>query len=619
MALTPEQLTQAIARYKGLPASEPLPSDVVDPWSGSAPAVPANNLIRDFDMATGAKPLDMRPAAAAPFPPHPDGQIAAPPASSPPAAVPPQELAPVDAPPAALKAPRTFDQGMQAITTSAQQQVEALRDQAKAQAASNDAAAQVYGQQAEELAARQKAFEQEEAEYKRVNAETTEEFKKLNQQAENMRVVDRRGTTQKVMGVLGVALGGLGDAFARMGGNQNTNYGSQVQQQMNYLIERDMDLQREALQDKRKAAAGKLTELGLARSAFDDEQQAAAFASSQIQLKYASQLKQVAASTANPQVAAAAEVAATGLVSQATETQAKLIAERDKARLYSARQAGGGAGGGGAMSSTEVLRKLDRGEPMTKAEREFALKLDAGRDRDTRTADQRAAREAAAEDKRRKEGAGEGGLIPGYETIDSSIAPQGAGGAAKAKEIAAGVAGVKSAGDRMASLYEQIQQAEAKGDDETADLLRSRYYTTGGQFLVQKSLAGGQGVINASDAERDAKEGAVPPPPGAPASIMSKFTNLYKGVSPSADGIRSITEDVSSDGVNRLSVYNLRPKRGGGEAQQRVQAPTAAGQTGGSAEPKVGGMVRMQLPDGRVRDIPAENVGKAESLGAKRL
>lgn len=614
--LTPEQLQMAIERYRGTPASQPLQSNIVDPWSENpqqdAQPPAASVPFPDAGVAQGESPQQAEPPLSAP-----GGTWASSPVQD---APPEQEVSAVQ--PAAtiapqIAAPRSFDESMQAITSGAQQQAEALRDQANAQAASNSAQAEVYGQQAQELAAQQEEFKRREEEYRKVNAETTEEFKSLNQQAENMRVVDRRGTSQKVMGILGVAFAGLGDAFSRMGGNNQSSYANEVQNQVNYAVERDMAAQREAISDKRKAAAAKLTELGLAKSAFDNEQQSEAFAASQIQLKYASQLKQVASSTANQQVAAAAELAAANLMSQATETQAKLIAERDKAKLYSRAQssrAGGGAGGGGAMSSTEVLRKLDQGEPMTKAEREFALKLDQGRDRDQRIADQKTAREEAA---KRKAGGSEGGIIPGYEPIDTSIAPQGPGGVAKAKEIAAGVAGVRSAGERMASLYEQIQQAESDGDSAKADLLRSRYYTTGGQFLVQKSLAGGQGVINSADAERDAKEGAVPPPPGAPASLMSKFTNLYKGVSPSSEGIRSITQDITSDGESRLGTYNLRPKRGGGE---RVQAPTAAGQAGASATPKqAGSMVRMRLPDGRVRDIPAENVGKAESLGATRL
>lgn len=490
------------------------------------------------------------------------------------------------------QAPQNFSQAMGNYHVAAQGEAQAVRAQADAEARAIEQHGAALQQQAQQEAVARQAFEAEQKALQERREQSLKEAQLLNNQADNMKVVDKRTTGQRVMGILAVALGGLGDAFSSMGGGQSNHAGS-VMRQIDAQVQRDLELQQEAIQDKRKSAAAKFTELGIANQFSDDARLNFQFAQTLRERQYASELKAVAGSTANEQARAAAEVAASQIEERAALNQAKLIEARDEQRMRSsvARANSTGGGVGGSYSASDILRKFDAGEPLSKHEMDYALKLDAQRDKQT-----------AADNKNQPDNRD---IIPGYSVMDTNARLPEKGEVVKAREIAAGVAGVRSSGNKMADLYEQIQKAEAAGDSDKADALRGQYYTAGGQFLVQKSLAGGQGVINASDAERDAKEGAVPPPPGAPASAMSYFNNMYKGVSPSSATMRAITKDVADNGVSRLTAYNLTPanrtKHSGGPG------PTAAGQTAPT------GMVKFEL-NGKVGSVPA---GQADAFQAK--
>lgn len=412
MALTPEQLLQARNNYLGMtppyaapntpgvapigvmtPEIQPIEAPVVEAVPQPDPA--AQNLVRD-PAAAGLAPeqgLIRDPVQAGLE--AVGGGVAetpvAPPAAAPEAGQSTEPVEPATEPKNDLPIPGNFSEAIGNYSTASQVAADAIRTDAEVKAQALEQQAAVEQQQAQELALRQQAFEAEQAERAKVREETMAEFKQLSDQATNLQAKDSRTTGQRVMGVLAVALAGLGDAFSRMGG-QTSNYAGAVQAGIDRQIERDLDAQREAINGKRQAAAMKLTELGLARQQFTDAQDAEKFAESQISLRYATQLRATAAKSNSEVAKSAAEVTASALEAKANGEIAELMNRRDAQKMRSRLMDGqkSAAGGGGALSATDLLDKLDKGLPMSKKEMDYALKLDAARDRD-------AAREDRAE------------------------------------------------------------------------------------------------------------------------------------------------------------------------------------------------------------------------------
>lgn len=534
MALTPEQLQAAIQRYQGGASMTSAPPPVV------APSV--------------QQPVIEQPAPA---------PVVAPPAAPPPAPV-------VEAPAPVVIAPTTNSrQAMAQMDQATAGQIDAGNEISAAQVQqAQDQAAVIEQQNAMEKQLQEQA-QAREAERQAARDKIHSDYQELNQQASSIQEKDRRTTGQRVMGILALALGSVADGFARMGGNTNTDYSGQISSQIDAQIERDLEMQRRAIDDKRKAAASKLTELGLARQFGADEKEAEEHARIFRKEMYARELSATAARSQVPAIRANAEAAAAKLLGEAAEKKASLLTSKENAAFN-------------AMAANARIQQTQNIQPGNTP----LTQLEALEKEGRLTANQAQELESVRHAKRQNRD-GSTGVIPNYESIDPTIELD-AGSKAKAREIAAGVEGVSSAGQRLSELYGQIEQAEKAGKKDEADTLRSRYYSTGGAFLVQKSLAGGQGVINQADAERDAKEGAVPPPPGSGAAIIDRFSQQYRGVKPSADTIQQITKDISSDGIARLATYNQRPK-----APQRW--PGAQGDT-------------PSAPAGKVRVVRADGV-----------
>lgn len=81
---------------------------------------------------------------------------------------------------------------------------------------------------------------------------------------------DRRNTEQRAMSAVAVALSGLGDAISMRGGNQNPGYMKPTLGIIDKAIDRDLEYQREMLNNKRTALAAGNTELGQMRERYGD-------------------------------------------------------------------------------------------------------------------------------------------------------------------------------------------------------------------------------------------------------------------------------------------------------------------------------------------------------------
>lgn len=118
------------------------------------------------------------------------------------------------------------------------------------------------------------------------------QYQKLNDDAAAVQIADRRGTGQKLMGVLAIALGGMQDqnnlvAGLKQGMNVQTHNADQAVQMINESIDRDLAIQRANLENKRESAAAKFSELGIARAAIKDVDAQEAAARATLMDKYA--------------------------------------------------------------------------------------------------------------------------------------------------------------------------------------------------------------------------------------------------------------------------------------------------------------------------------------------
>jgi hypothetical protein len=151
----------------------------------------------------------------------------------------------------------------------------AIEEQGQAQRQTGDAMAETFeraGAASAGYADRLKVLEgtQREAE-QRIQGEIEADTKFINEYEPK----DRRTKGQRVASALAVALGGLGRAFSAAAGIQTRNTALDLIQSQ---IERDLEMQRGMLDNKKTALAAKSSALGQARQRYQDDREALNFA-----------------------------------------------------------------------------------------------------------------------------------------------------------------------------------------------------------------------------------------------------------------------------------------------------------------------------------------------------
>ena len=251
--------------------------------------------------------------------------VAAPVVNAPVVAPPVQTTA---APPPPTVMPSNSRQAAQAAYGAGQDQANALMGAANAQSMASQESIDALGRQMEIENKFQQDSQVKLDALQNAAKETADQYKALNDEAGRVQIIDRRSTGQKSLGILAVALGGLGDALGKMGGS-NTDFGARVSAGIDQAVERDMQLQREALEGKRAQAASKLTELGLARGAFQDEKTALDWAAAKRKELYAMEMQQVAARSQSEVVRQQGMAAAAQAREQAAQAMAQIYGQRE--------------------------------------------------------------------------------------------------------------------------------------------------------------------------------------------------------------------------------------------------------------------------------------------------
>jgi hypothetical protein len=310
--LTNEQLQQAIAAYQGANAPAPAPM-AVDP-AAAPPAV---------DPTAAPAPVEIPPVQEAVQPP-PVVDAALPPSA-------PNTYVPEPA-------PQNSRQALGQLNAAADTQAQATQQATQAETQANTAEADLLARQrAEEATAQAKEAKAHAAGVEKVKG-LFDQYQSFKSQNANLQAKDSRTTTQRVMGILGKAIGGIADGLSGFSGKQ-TNFAGDIEKSINDSVDKDIAHQQAAIEGKNKQAAEMLTDLGLARKFFvDDPDAAAAYAKSQRKEMYANSLAELSKRSANPKIQAEGTAAAAKIKQDALQDQAQIYASKENA-VYAAQAA----------------------------------------------------------------------------------------------------------------------------------------------------------------------------------------------------------------------------------------------------------------------------------------
>lgn len=140
--------------------------------------------------------------------------------------------------------------------------------------------------------------------WKQERAALVDQWNALNDQANNSVISDRRSVKQKAMGALALGLGQATDqnnlvAGLMQGVPVQTHNADSIQDNINATIDRDIDIQRMNLQNKRAAADAKYSQLGMARQFFGDDTAAEQFVRSSQKEEFGLAMEQIANTLGN--------------------------------------------------------------------------------------------------------------------------------------------------------------------------------------------------------------------------------------------------------------------------------------------------------------------------------
>jgi hypothetical protein len=332
MAWTPEQLQEALARYKGqswtagpqMP-STPAPVDV-------APQVePATPAISDEDLLAASNAYQGGPAQ---------------PMVTPQTYEPPQLQEalnryqgmgqPGPNPYAMPSAPTNLTEARQQSYGAAQDQLNALQAQGQVQTENAQARAEILGRQSVDDMARADRADQRMNDYQAQRDQLMADYNKVNAEIESAKPPeDRRTEAEKAMAIIGYAFAGLGDAFSAMAGRK-TSYQDETGKLINEQVAADLAQQKEALNKRKEKAANIRNQLSMARQYFGDDMQAEQYVTAQKTQAYATEMERQLALAKPSEAQAQLLATAAGIRKQAVDQQMGLFQQVALQRMHNA-------------------------------------------------------------------------------------------------------------------------------------------------------------------------------------------------------------------------------------------------------------------------------------------
>lgn len=580
--LTPDQVQAALAQYQTqMPLSSPSGTWAA-PNTAPLDGVPGTVDTTALTPEAPAQPDWMAAARqyAQPVPAQPAMSVSEVAPLSMPAAAHEQALQQSNEP-AQVQAPQTPQDALRQYAQANATEAQAAREKANQLAQAHEAEAVQANTQAAGLdVAMDMARRQESLRQTHLN-DLLAKSQKANQEAENMRIVDRRTTAQVVTGAIAQAGAAIADGFKAMGGNYNGDHFKRVTDQLERQFQQDIELQREAISDKRKAAAAYLSELGVARQLGLDEKSTEQYATGLLMQKHAQAAKALSAQTQSAdakttgdQLAAHLETQGAQYMNEALERGARDKANQDylkeqsaHLRRMDARAGTGGAGNGATPSvSFDAIRaKIAGGQELSPDELK-AASTSAYRDWSKGT----------------KTGGAE--IIPGYAQDESTTSlTQGEINDVRKQYRAA--KGVEWLSNRLADLWEVA--VDPASTDEARKAARSEYDGVRNDLLSGKSVQTGQGTITEGDAKRTG--GAIPELPTNWLGSVRTVQNFVKGNDPGAASIRAVGSNaVEQMDAQLADTYGVRRRQ---QPRAEVQGPGAPDAPLGPP-PRSGGQVQ---------------------------
>lgn len=462
------------------------------------------------------------------------------------------------------EAPANAQESLKAIRDTNAQAAQAERDRGEQVAQGLEREAALADTQLADL----KEQELAQAEHRRIRDEKYQSLfadaQKRSQEAANMSVVDRRTTGQIVTGAVQLALAAIGDGLNRMGGNTQTNGLGMIQSQLDKQLERDLQLQREAIANKRQAAAAKFTEVGIARQMNLDAEGQDELARVFLLRKQGAALKALATNTQAADARALAEQGAADREAKAATLYDAILDRNANTQANTEYKEGlvrrqGAKGGGRPAKAGQMTREQLESIPP-----------------EQRTAEQQAALKSFGKNGTDGE---RGDIIPGY-VQDGNVDPVSAGELPELRKKVRATVGVEWLANHLAELWEKaVDPATPAAEKARA---RSEYIGTKNDLLSGKSVSTGQGTITEGDAKRTGA--AVPDLPTNFLGVARDVENYVKGQDPGAASIRALGANARTQLDTELAdTYGIRRRQPPRAATAPKEAPSKGVQRATSA------------------------------------
>lgn len=243
--------------------------------------------------------------------------------------------------PSARNAQQGMSQGLAGLDEANAAIADSKRGIAGARASGADQRAAAAGQFSQDLAAAQPDYSTHNADMgKRQGA-----YERDTKAAEDARAglqYDKRSDGQKVMGILGTAFAGVGDALSNMTGRAPTNTLQTANELIHRSIQEEWDRDNQAVEGLDRKAGARLQEMQVARSMFQDKAQQFEHFKALRQEQYAAQVEAIAANTQNAELKASYEGIAAENRKESNATRFELFKElelqhmRDEANIKAA-------------------------------------------------------------------------------------------------------------------------------------------------------------------------------------------------------------------------------------------------------------------------------------------
>lgn len=604
-----EQQALVDGATQGYAGAPPAPAPAPESAQWTDPNQPGPGAVTDQQMLAASAP----PAAAmAAVPPS----AAA--ATEQPVAPPVAEAAPAE-PPARPERPaaRTFQEGLDNYVAESVEAGESEKQKAKAEHDGALATANLTKEQAADVTER----------LKRHNAFIDEQVEDIRRTKAKMEAAQEKADASshigpkeeslrsRIGGLLMLTGGLMGDALARLSGDNTTRYQQEMQANLDKAVQLDLAQQREQYNNDKEGAKRAESNYAHAVDIFGKTPEADEFTQILTAQQYTAEMAAQTAQAKSEVVRLGGKVLKESRDAETAKDVAGFLAGVARARLSGAGRA---AADNKVYVIQEIRDKKEAHKPLTAKELALLNADDASQrgERGTTLREETAEEKTAAAQAKVDAAAAleRAEVIPGLVRRPNltPLSPKEQG------EIRAkfrSTTGVQFMTNRVAGLWDTVMDKSLP--EATRQAARTEFAAAKARLLSGDSVDTGQGTITASDAQRMGS--AWPDLPTNLGEIPYYFKNVWKGEMPSAATYRAYGENAMKQTRTELTdAYGLLPAEEGNrlwaeyDAKKAPKKPAASAEGKSAPKPAREGMVKViRVSDGATGDMAPE---KAKEL-----